>query len=213
MTLTAAAEFFLAESSLVLLGAGAGFHPSVRDLPPAGRIAVAFAAGAVGLTLEASFFSILGIPWTIPGLAIPLLLGSCAAIRLWRGGSSKFEPVRISPSKATLATAAGAGAFLYLAVSLASSAATSVDFLFFWGVKAVRFAEARGFDAWFLRDPFSIHAVPDYPPLVPVVQAWGCLAVGEMPWQAAPAASALWAVAAVPLIFGRLRIISRCRGS
>jgi hypothetical protein len=95
--------------------------------------------------------------------------------------------------------------FLYLALSLVSSAATSADYLLFWGVKGARFAADRGISDAFLRHPFSIHAVPDYPPLVPVLQAWGCLVAGRMPWRFVPAFSGVWLLAAVPILFDRGR--------
>jgi hypothetical protein len=81
-----------------------------------------------------------------------------------------------------------------------------MDYLFFWGVKAVHFADARGIDVELLRWPFFAHGVPEYPPLVPIVQAWGVLFAGEMPWRrAGPASSALWFFAALPLVLALLR--------
>jgi len=201
-----AAQFLLGQLSLVALGAGAAFHPSVRSLGFAARAAAAAGAGAVALTLEATLFSIAGIPWTIPGLALPLLLLSIFCASRWlRRPAPARAPIRLSRGIAVGSATVCALSLSYLALSFTSSSATSVDFLFFWGVKAVRFAEVRGFDAGLLRNPFFIHAVPDYPPLVPVVEAWGCLAAGKMPWRAVPAASALWAAAAVPLLFERFR--------
>jgi len=96
-------------------------------------------------------------------------------------------------------------AFGYLALCLASSASTSVDYLLFWGVKAVRFAQARGIDAAFLRNGYSYHAVPHYPPLVPIVQSWGMLASGKMPWRLVPVLSIVWPVATVAILFDLLR--------
>src|SRR5262249_6621584 len=96
-------------------------------------------------------------------------------------------------------------AFLYLAVCFGSTAASSADFLYFWGVKAVRFASNRGIDAAFMGHPFTIHATRDYPPLVPIVDAWGVLAAGRMPWRLAPFFSGLWFFAAVPILFERCR--------
>jgi hypothetical protein len=202
----AAAKYFLAEISLAALGAGAAFHPSVRSLGVAARLATAFGAGAVVLTLEATFFSIVGLPWTVATLTLPLLLVSFACALRWRRRPAPARaPIRISRGMAVCSAGVCAASLLYLALSFASSSATSVDFLFFWGVKAVRFADARGFDAGFLRGPFTVHASLDYPPLVPVIEAWGCLVAGKMPWRAVPAASTLWAAAAIPLIFERLR--------
>src|SRR6185369_73792 len=110
------------------------------------------------LTLEATIFSIAGIPWTIPGLGIPLLLLSIVCAFRWRARPATVRaPARLPRGVAVCSAAV-------CALSLASSSATSVDFLLFWGVKAARYAEARGFDAGLLRSPFFFHAVPDYPP-------------------------------------------------
>jgi hypothetical protein len=202
----AAAGFFLGELSLAALGAGAAFHPSVRSMGLAARAAAAMGAGAVALTLEATLYSTVGIPWTVPGLGIPLLLLSILSALWWRGRPTPARsPIRIPRGIAVCSASVCALSLSYLALSFLSSSATSVDFLFFWGVKAARFAEVRGFDAGLLRNPFFIHAVPDYPPLVPVIEAWGCLAARRMPWRAVPAASALWVAAAAPLLFERFR--------
>ena len=91
---------------------------------------------------------------------------------------------------------------------LITAAATSTDFLLFWGVKAVRFAEARSIDAALLGWPYFSHAVPDYPPAVPVVAAWSVLWTGELSWRVAPLTTALWALAAAPLLLELLRKVS-----
>ena len=50
-------KFLAAQLALAILGAGAAFHPSVRSMSLASRIAVSVCAGAVALTLEAILFS------------------------------------------------------------------------------------------------------------------------------------------------------------
>lgn len=201
-----AGVFLLAQLSLAALGAGAAFHPAVRSMHWPARAAAAFGAGAVALTLEATLFSIAGVPWSILGLAVPLLLLSFICALLWRrlpGPSA--PPIRLPLGTAAWSAAVCGVSLLYLLLSLTSSAATSMDFLFFWGIKAVLFADARGIAADFLRNQFAIHAPREYPPLVPVTQAWGCLAAGKMPWRIVPVFSGLWAAAAVPLLFERFR--------
>jgi hypothetical protein len=199
--------YLVAHASLILLGGCAAFHPSVRALGTAARLAAAFGTGAILLTLEALLFSVLGIPWSLPALAAPLL--AATAVAGWKAGARLPEP---APREKPARWAAAAGAALvvlaaaHLATSLATSRSTSVDYLFFWGVKAVQFADARGIDVELLKWPFFIHGAPDYPPLVPVVQAWGVLLAGEMPWRrAGPLASSLWFLAALPAVFALLR--------
>jgi hypothetical protein len=55
---------------------------------------------------------------------------------------------------------------------------TCADLLYFWGPKAVRFAAARGIDVAFLRVPDHFLMHPDYPPLVPLLYAWGAMIAG-----------------------------------
>ena len=56
-----------------------------------------------------------------------------------------------------------------------------------------------------LRSPLFAHAVPDYPPLVPILQAWTALFTGDFSWRLIPATSLLWVVAAAPLLLELLR--------
>lgn len=198
--------YLLAQLAILGFGAGAAFHPSVRTMSVAARAAVSLAAGAVALTLEATLFSTLALPWSVAGLAAPL-----GCLSLWLGWMWSRRHAAPRPDWSGSAWVAGIAGFCclaavgFLGVSFFSSAATSVDFLFFWGVKAARFAAARGIDANFLRSLFSYHAVPDYPPLVPVVDAWGSLIAGRLPWRLVPILSAGWLAATIPVVFERCR--------
>lgn len=198
--------YLLAHAGLVLLGAPAAFHPAVRGLGVAARIAAAFGAGAILLTVEALLFSMVGIPWSIAALAAPPLVLAAVATRTVGKGPSSAASARPAGWVALLSGLALALGALHLVVCLLVARSTSMDYLFFWGVKAVHFADARGIDVELLRWPFFAHGVPEYPPLVPIVQAWGVLFAGEMPWRrAGPASSALWFFAALPLLFALLR--------
>jgi hypothetical protein len=199
-------RFLAAELALAILGAGAGFHPSVRPMSVASRIAVSLCAGAVALTLEAILFSLAGIPWTVPGLSVPLLSLSVLCAMRWRRQPLRpREPLRVRRAVALWSCLAGGVALVFLVLSFSSSSATSMDFPIFWGVKAVRFADNRGISADFLSAPFSSHTMPEYPPLLPVVQGWGCLAAGKMPWKFAPILSALWLILSLPIVLERCR--------
>src|SRR3954449_8288561 len=50
------------------------------------RIGLAFLAGALLLTIEATLFTMIGIRWSIVGLSLPLLIAS--GIVLWRTKST-----------------------------------------------------------------------------------------------------------------------------
>jgi hypothetical protein len=198
--------FLAAYLALPLFGAPAAFHPAVRGMPIAARVAAAFGAGAVLLTLEMTLFSILGIRWGVAALSLPLLAGSLVFSAAWANrpfpGSVRLRCPRAIGIAAVLAAGL---AVLHLVLSLATARATSADFLLFWGVKGARFAAAGGIDAGLLGSFFSHHLVPDYPPLVPLLFSWGSLAAGAMPWRFAPVSSALWLLAAIPLVAALLR--------
>ncbi|MHB0968867.1 MAG: hypothetical protein ACYC7A_01225 [Thermoanaerobaculia bacterium] len=195
----------LAYLTLPIFGVAIAMLPPSKDYAPVARISFAFLAGAVVLTIEATFASIAGIRWhPVPLMAVPLI----AAIAVHRLYPHAWfaEPSQPRPRLAIgVAWTGAAAAVLHLIASIATSRANSVDYIFFWGVKAARFADARSIDAELLRWQFFDHAVPDYPPLVPVVQAWGAIFAGTMPWLAMPLTSALWIVAASPLIAELLR--------
>jgi hypothetical protein len=164
--------------------------------------------GYVSLTVTAVVLSTIGIPWSIPALSLPPLAASTLLWITWRGEVRSTEgrrPLRLSPSVAVLSISAGALGFLLLVRALVAAEATSTDFLLFWGVKTVRFAQARSIDATLLKWPYFAHAVPDYPPAVPAVLGWSVLWTRELSWRAVPLTTALWPLAAAPLLFQLLR--------
>jgi hypothetical protein len=68
---------------------------------------------------------------------------------------------------------------LLTAYGVLTARETCADLLYFWGPKAVRFAAARGVDVAFLRAPDHLLMHPDYPPLVPLLYAWGAMLAGS----------------------------------
>jgi hypothetical protein len=156
------------------------------------RIGFAFMAGALLLTIEATLFTMIGIRWTIVGLSLPLLVAS--GIVLWRTkstdksvGATRFAIVII------------AVACLHFLFSILTTQSINPDYVLFWGTKSVHFAMARSLDAGYLLSRYAPPRI-DYPPLVPVVQAWGLQFSRQMPWITAAAMSAAWLVVAVPVI-------------
>ena len=200
-----ALSFAIAHMAVALLGLPAAYHPVVRRSDFLARAGASFLLGAVLLTLEGVVWSLLGIPWTIWTLGLPLgILSFAAAILLARrargvpvetGVEAARSPVRVAAQALTLC------ALAYLAWQLSATRATSPDLLFFWGVKGVRFAAAGGLDAALLGQPFFMHAHVNYPPLLPTVFAWGNLVAGGMPWPWVPTTSWLW-VAATSAVLG-----------
>ena len=194
---------------LVPLGAGLAFHPSLRRQSLPVRLSAALAAGAVGLTVEALALTALGIRWTPALLGTPLLVIS--ATLAWRWSRADAAPdgraSRATPRGAAFALASAASllAIAHLSASLVTERATSVDYVFFWGVKAARFAAARAVDPVLLGWEYFFHAVPSYPPLVPVVEALPAMLAGGMPWKTGPLAALFWLVGALPVVWAALR--------
>jgi hypothetical protein len=207
---SSALAFLLAQFLWVLFGAPVACRLAARGVSAIACLGAAYGAGALALTVEATIFSLLGIPWTAALLAAPLLAASTALCIRWQAKHLRARAAageRIHPSvplTAAGATAAGL-AVLLLGLALVSSRATSVDFLLFWGVKAVRFAGAQGIDAGLLGSRYFAHGQPFYPPLVPVTQAFGTLLEGRMPWRAMPLETMCWLVAALAVLFACLR--------
>ena len=172
--------------------------PIVRELGRPTRAASAMLCGAIALTAEAILFSLAGIPWTLPSLLIPLVTASAVAGWILCRLPESPGPENAYPGfpSALIVLAATA----HLVAMLGTSRATSIDFTYFWGVKAVQFAEHGGIDDALLRWPYFIHAVPDYPQLVPTTQSLGVLTLGRMEWVGAPLGSALWLLAGLPLV-------------
>jgi hypothetical protein len=156
------------------------------------RIGFAFLAGALLLTVEATLFTMLGIRWSIVGLSLPLLIAS--GVVLWRR-----RPVWRREDTNFIAIAIIGIALLHFTFSIITTQSINPDYVLFWGTKSVHFAMARALDAGYLLSRYAPPRI-DYPPLLPIVQAWGLLFSRQMPWITAAAMSAVWLAAAVPVI-------------
>lgn len=145
------------------------------ELPRAAAVPVLLAAGAVILAAEMLLLDLLRVGWSIGLLIAPAIAGAAAfAI----GG--RRRKVAAAPPLARHARAALAVAGLELAVALflaATGHATSPDYVTFWGTKGQRFASLGAIDLPYLR---LIH--PDYPPMVPLLEAWGSMVSGGFDW-------------------------------
>ena len=176
------ARFLLAFVTLPLLGLAIWRLPSVAVLPLAARASIAAAAGAVLLTLEMLLFSLVGISWSVPLLAIPLLASGLSV--LFEKRKERLR-ARMPERLPTAALALAALAVLLAAFAAGTARATSLDLLFFWGSKGLHFAKARGLDTAFLILPEHGLMHPGYPPLFSLLYAWASLVAGRMAWGAA----------------------------
>lgn len=187
---------------LVLFGAGPAKALAPRDASLPGLAGIAYGVGALLLTLEAIAFSAAGIPWSVAGLSAPLLLLS--SLLAWRE-TRRASPSQAIPRPSVWVVAVVSLAAAVFALGLANSSADSVDFVLIYGVKAALFAKERGISAAILGHPLFSHAAPRYPPLMPVVESWGALVAGGLPWRFGPAISFAWYAASVAAIGSRLR--------
>ena len=202
-----AVVFGISYAAVALFGLPAAFHPLMRHHSVVARGGACFLLGAVLLSVEGLVWSLVGIPWTIWTLGVPLgVVSFAAAVLLTRDPRTVEGRPRPEDRRSPVALAAivlTLCALVFLAWQLYTTRATSPDLLFFWGVKGTRFAAAGGLDASLLGWRYFIHAHINYPPLVPTVYAWGTLIAGEMPWPWVPTTSWIW-IAATSAVLGPL---------
>jgi hypothetical protein len=197
-------NFLVAPLLLALFGLPAGFAPGVRRASAWTRFSLSFMTGTVVMVVWGTLLSTLGIEWragsvlVLPGLAS--LAGAVAAVRMEDRTSAEYRG-----AWNLVAYAVGGAAVANLALMALTSKATSIDFFYFWGVKASRFAEAGGIDAAYLSLPYAIHTHVPYPPLAPLVGAWGVELVGRLPWRAGLVSSVVWIALALPVVLRGLR--------
>jgi hypothetical protein len=203
MSVVHAIAFIATQLAMILFGLPLAFHPEIRTWGWPARLSVAFLAGAVALTFEAIFLSLIGVKWGERTLALPLLLVSIPlAVRLARRSRDARPKLPPLPSGVLIACAIPMTlALLHLLFSLWFGLTTTTDFVLFWGVKAAIFTQSRGLDVSFLVWPFAIHSHVNYPQLVPITWSWGQFFVGEGMWRFAPLATLLWLTAAIPLVY------------
>ena len=133
-------RFLLAFAALPLMGLASWSFAGVRNLPLAGRIGVAAASGALLLSIEMFVFHLIGLRWSVPRPAAPPLVASAA--RAPAAARRSPEPLRPRSERAggRIFVAMTLLACSWRPIAAASSRATSVDLLLFWGGKAARFA-------------------------------------------------------------------------
>ncbi len=134
------------------------------------RIAHAFIAAVVCLTTAMFWASAVGWQWNAWVL---LVLCGAGALAGARGAGWK---VRATGGESLLAISA---LTLLTVYGTLTARETCADLLYFWGPKAVRFAAVRGIDVAFLRAPDHFLMHPDYPPLLPLLYAWGAMIAGS----------------------------------
>jgi hypothetical protein len=195
--------FFLAAvlGTAAVLGIPVAVHPSVKNFSPAAKVALAWSMGTVILTITLTILSAAGLKWT-PWWVLPACLAVLAVAWKMIHASSALDnvherPTRFEWSFRSLCFGLVAGGGLFACIF---GFATSADLSYFWGVKAVHFALNRGVDFELLRQPYMIHLHPNYPPLWPVLLAWGALIAKSLPWLVLPSLTWICLMAAAAVI-------------
>jgi len=166
----------LALTLLVLLGIPAALCLDPHRPGPA-LLGLGFLLGAGIMPLLLLTLSLLGIPWSVPSVAVSGTLLTALLLFVWRKDKSsrKRERHREVPAAGRDAIVARIlDAFTALAVlghGIYASLARPGhwDFWSIWGFKGQAFWIHRGVDWNFLKDSANSYAHPDYPPLLPLV--------------------------------------------
>jgi hypothetical protein len=188
-----------------VLGLPVAVHPNLGHLSLPARASVAWATGSLFLTISLTILSAIGLKWTPWWIMLACTTASALGALLVQ----KTRAVRLRPSNpAGLRFSLGSLCFTLIAggglFAFVFGVATSADLSYFWGVKSVHFALERGIDFELLRQPYMIHLHPNYPPLWPVLLAWGAMVAKSMPWLAIPSLTWFCLTTAAAIIFSVL---------
>ena len=149
------------------------------------RLGVSFLTGAGAVTLILLLFSLAGLPWSLPALAI---VSAALGWLVWffsrrRPGAGAMNLDADEPSRIRRLSVAVNLAIAFTILAYASYATLESmnewDYLAIWGQKARVFYLSRGVDFQYLLDPERSVPARDYPPLAPIVLALPSLMRGE----------------------------------
>ena len=166
----------------------------VRKLERPARWAIVFATGLVCGGVLMSLYTLVGLSWTRVTLGIALVL---AALLGKRGE-------RI-PMRGWTWSLIGLAAALTTYGSL-TARQTIADLLLFWGPKGVHFYQAEKLDFVFLATPHYFLMHSDYPPLLPLLYAFGAVAAHEVSYLGAVVFSSVCIIAAAVAFRGMARM-------
>ena len=188
------ARLVLMTLALPLFGAWA----RISRLPLAARLAIWFAFGLLSIVAEMFVLSMCGVRWTWW-----MLVPSPLAAGVWRVATrEKQSPPPTADPRPRIIVIIALHALALLVSSILSGAATSGDFVYFWGVKGQRWGAERFLDTEFTKAP-SHYMHPDYPPLLPLYYAWTLLGGdGALDWWGAIVATPLFLLAAAMALWG-----------
>lgn len=155
----------------------------MRAIGAPARLAFAGAVSVVGFVVVMCLYAVAGVRWSTITL-LPIALASLGAglWLVWRGRQTTHDtdaaPDLARRSWTSLALL-GLTAVLAL-YGLMTARMTCGDLVFFWAPKAAYFLRAGTIDLAYLANPHSFYAHSDYPPLYPLLLAWGHLPTGSV---------------------------------
>jgi hypothetical protein len=170
--------------------------PYVRSLDPPACLAIGFAGGMLIVSIVMFACATLDIDWSRPRLIGALLPAIVGAAILWSRRPPSEESARRRgwiPLGIVIAIAA---------LGAMTARETNGDLMHFWGPKAVHFWIAKTIDTDFLGSPFFFLMHGDYPPLLPLVYAWGATIANGFSWWGALALMPLMLFAAATAFRG-----------
>jgi hypothetical protein len=170
------AVVFAASSLLVIIaGAWCARWPSVASLDRRARFAIVFAVGCIAAAVLMFLETVLGMSWDRVSLGSPLFfLALAAPPMLWR--DARNDVAWTWSDTATLLIIA------LLTYAVMDARATNGDLIHFWGPKAQQFHLTGKIDTQFLGFQHYYLMHPDYPPLVPLIEAWSSLGAHGFSW-------------------------------
>lgn len=151
------------------------------------RLSLSLLAGAVAFHLLVTALDFAGIPWTRWTLLLPLAVVFALAHR-FMPRERAARP--LLPSDLGWGDALAAFAIAVFGLIAATLWITTPDFVFHWGLKGARFFLARGVDYDYLARGWNWPIHPDYPNLLPELEAASALLAGRFE----PAPMMLWSV-------------------
>ena len=180
-------------AAMALFGAFATRIDYVQRLERPARLAIVLACGLVTGGVVMALESRVRLPWSRATLWIPRGAMAC----LWRRGERVAMRGWTWVGMAIVAALTCYGSL--------TGRQTTGDLLFFWGPKAVHFYAAEKIDFGFLAVPHYFLMHSDYPPLLPLIYAFGAVAAHAVSYWGALLFSSLCIVAAAVAFRGMAR--------
>lgn len=184
---------FLGYLMLPLFGLAVWRLEGVRRLDLGARLAVAGMAGMVTVPIVLALLTIVGVEWSRATVFGAL---GVVAVAGWVATKKPLPHERASKR----AIAAIAVIFALLAYGLLTARMTTGDLHFFWAPKGILYYHHGGVGLDVLKSTLHAYMNPDYPLLVPLVNAWSLTVSQQFGWWGALLAAGAFLLGSVAVI-------------